>query len=81
MGFRHERGNSLMCAVESPGRCSAMFLGTVEYARAWELQRDLHRRVADGKLPTIRPDRGVLISERDLEAMMEESRVVRQVAP
>ena len=40
-----------MCAVESPSRCSALFLGSVEYARAWQLQRSIHRRVANGTLP------------------------------
>lgn len=40
-----------MCAFEYLGRCSALFLGTVEYAHAWDLQRSLHRRVANGTLP------------------------------
>ena len=40
-----------MCAVESLTRCSAVFLGTVDYTRAWDLQRSLHRQVANGLLP------------------------------
>ena len=33
--------------------CMASFLGRVEYPRALELQRSLHRRVADGLLPNV----------------------------
>ena len=34
-------------------RCMTLALGRLDYLRAWELQRSLHRRVADGQLPNI----------------------------
>ena len=42
-----------MCAVESLTRCSVVLLGTVDYARAWHLQKSLHRQVANGLLPNL----------------------------
>ena len=33
--------------------CAATFLGRIEYPRAWDLQRRLHRDVADGTLPDL----------------------------
>lgn len=34
-------------------QCLAISLGRVDYLRAWEMQRDLHQRVADGALPNL----------------------------
>ena len=42
-----------MCTVESLTRCSVVFLGTVDYVRAWELQKSLHSQVANGTLPNL----------------------------
>ena len=31
--------------------CAALALGRVDYLRAWEIQRRLHQRVAEGLIP------------------------------
>ena len=33
--------------------CRAVSLGRFEYVRAWDMQRSLHRHVADGLLPSL----------------------------
>ena len=33
--------------------CAAVWLGTVPYLEAWEMQRRLHKRVVEGKLPNL----------------------------